>query len=77
MLEADDSLGGESEPSKAWLFQRAGIEHVVQLSLCDLSDKTSCYGVLKQGIEGHALTLVKVPNGLQQERLNVLISTSR
>ena len=76
MLEVDASLSGESEPSKAWLFQRTCIKHVVKLGLCNLSDKTSCYGVLEQAIEGHALALVEVPNGLQQERLNVLISTS-
>ena len=75
MLEVDASLSGESEPSKAWLFQRTCIKHVVQLGLCNLSDKTSCYGVLEQGIEGHALTLVKMSNGLQQERLNILIPT--
>ena len=55
VLEVDASLSGESEPSKAWLFQRTCIKHVVQLGLCNLSDKTSCYGVLEQGIEGHAL----------------------
>ena len=75
MLEVDDSLSGESEPSKAWLFQRSCIKHVVQFGLCNLSDETSCYGVFEQGIEGDALSLVKMSNGLQQERLNVLVST--
>ena len=75
MLEVDASLSGESEPSKAWLLQRTCIKHIVQLGFCNLSDKTSCYGVLEQGVERHALTLVKMANGLQQERLNVLVST--